>query len=63
MELKLTIDGETYTAQADSGQTAVKIQIDIEKGTKIVQPVFVDKDDNPITAPYYGYVTRIRQRK
>lgn len=61
--LKLTIDGETYTAQADSGQTVVKMQIDIEKGTEIVQPVFVDKDDKPITAPYYGYVSRIQQRK
>jgi len=61
--LKLEVGGETYTVEAESGQTAVKVQIDVSKGIRSVRPVFVDKDGEPITMPYYGYVSRIEQRR
>jgi len=59
--LELEIDGKTYTAQAESGQPAVKVKIDVKKGIRTVRPVFVDKDGKPITMPYYGYVSRIQR--
>jgi len=58
-KLALNIGHKIYSAQAECGDTAITIHVDIKNGTKTAIPVFVDKDGQSITAPYYGYVTRI----
>ncbi len=58
--LKLEVGDKTYTAKAESGQTAIKMRIEAPKGTQRVRAVFVDKDGRPITMPYYAYISRIQ---
>ena len=57
--VELEIDGRKISKKAESGQTAIKVTLDISKGTREVRAVFVGEDGNHLTMPYFAYVTKI----